>query len=125
MGSSDGSLRAPKSTTEKQIKENFDVFDWSIPDDSLAKFSEIPQAKYSSAAIRLHVLVILIKPCFGLLSKTTDYSELSLRVTLRFLISLNFAFTIVVHMRLIWGTDFIHETKSPYKTLEDLWDGEI
>lgn len=61
----------PKSTNEKRIKENFDVFDWSIPDDLLAKFSEIPQA------------------------------------------------------RLIRGADFVHETRSPYKTLEELWDGEI
>ncbi|KAL3753756.1 hypothetical protein ACJRO7_001055 [Eucalyptus globulus] len=61
----------PKSTNEKRIKENFDVFDWSIPDDLFAKFSEIPQA------------------------------------------------------RLIRGADFVHETKSPYKTLEELWDGEI
>lgn len=34
----------PKSTNEARIKENFDVFDWSIPDDLLAKFSEIEQA---------------------------------------------------------------------------------
>ena len=34
----------PKSTNEARIKENFDVFDWSIPEDLLAKFSEIEQA---------------------------------------------------------------------------------
>lgn len=34
----------PKSTKEARIKENFDVFDWSIPEDLFAKFSEIPQA---------------------------------------------------------------------------------
>ncbi|CAN4116046.1 unnamed protein product [Withania somnifera] len=33
----------PKSTNEARIKENFDVLNWSIPDDLLAKFSEIPQ----------------------------------------------------------------------------------
>ncbi|KAL3531778.1 hypothetical protein ACH5RR_005299 [Cinchona calisaya] len=33
----------PKSTKEERIKENFQVFDWSIPDDFLAKFSEIKQ----------------------------------------------------------------------------------
>ncbi|KAK4419028.1 NADPH-dependent aldo-keto reductase, chloroplastic [Sesamum alatum] len=61
----------PKSTTESRIKENFDVFSWSIPDDLFANFSEIEQA------------------------------------------------------RLIRGAYAVHETLSQYKTLEDLWDGEI
>uniref|UniRef100_A0A1J3DF98 Aldo-keto reductase family 4 member C10 n=1 Tax=Noccaea caerulescens TaxID=107243 RepID=A0A1J3DF98_NOCCA len=60
----------PKSTNEDRIKQNFDVFDWSIPDDLLSKFSEIEQGK------------------------------------------------------LMRGMSFVHET-SPYKTLEQLWDGEI
>ncbi|MED6163067.1 NADPH-dependent aldo-keto reductase, chloroplastic [Stylosanthes scabra] len=34
----------PKSANEERIKSNFDVFDWSIPDDLIAKFSEIKQA---------------------------------------------------------------------------------
>ncbi|GJV74978.1 NADPH-dependent aldo-keto reductase, chloroplastic [Tanacetum coccineum] len=34
----------PKSTNEARIKENFDVFKWSIPDDLLAEFSKIEQA---------------------------------------------------------------------------------
>ena len=34
----------PKSTNEARINENFDVFDWSIPEDLFAKFSEIEQA---------------------------------------------------------------------------------
>lgn len=34
----------PKSTSEARIKENFDVFDWSIPEDLFAKFAEIEQA---------------------------------------------------------------------------------
>lgn len=37
----------PKSTNESRIKENFDVFNWSIPDDMLAKFSEIQQASFA------------------------------------------------------------------------------
>jgi alcohol dehydrogenase (NADP+) len=41
----------PKSTNEARIKENFDVFDWSIPEDLFAKFSEIEQA--SSLALFL------------------------------------------------------------------------
>ncbi|KAG8376947.1 hypothetical protein BUALT_Bualt09G0117000 [Buddleja alternifolia] len=34
----------PKSIKESRIKENFDVFSWSIPNDLLAKFSKIEQA---------------------------------------------------------------------------------
>lgn len=34
----------PKSTNEARIRENLDVFDWSIPEDLFAKFSEIEQA---------------------------------------------------------------------------------
>ncbi|XP_047058710.1 aldo-keto reductase family 4 member C10-like [Lolium rigidum] len=35
----------PKSVSEDRIKQNFDVYDWSIPDDLLAKFSEIKQTR--------------------------------------------------------------------------------
>ena len=34
----------PKSTNEERIKNNIDVYGWSIPDDLMAKFSEIKQA---------------------------------------------------------------------------------
>lgn len=34
----------PKSINEDRIKENFDVFEWSIPEDLFAKFNEIEQA---------------------------------------------------------------------------------
>ena len=37
----------PKSTSEARIKQNFDVFDWSIPQDLMTKFSEIKQASSS------------------------------------------------------------------------------
>ena len=33
----------PKSTSEVRIKENFDVFDWSIPGDLFPKLFEIEQ----------------------------------------------------------------------------------
>lgn len=33
----------PKSTHESRMKENLDIFDWSIPDDLFVKFSEIQQ----------------------------------------------------------------------------------
>ncbi|KAF3449079.1 hypothetical protein FNV43_RR09803 [Rhamnella rubrinervis] len=61
----------PKSTNEARIKENFDVLDWSIPEDLSTKFSEIQQE------------------------------------------------------RLITGNGFVHETLGAYKTLEELWDGEL
>ncbi|XP_030456573.1 NADPH-dependent aldo-keto reductase, chloroplastic-like [Syzygium oleosum] len=61
----------PKSTNEARIKENSDVFDWSIPNDLFCKFSELPQVK------------------------------------------------------LIKGTGFVHETLGAYKTVEELWDGEV
>ncbi|KAL6616371.1 hypothetical protein ACP70R_038641 [Stipagrostis hirtigluma subsp. patula] len=60
----------PKSVSEERIKQNLGVYDWSIPDDLLAKFSEIKQ-------VRL----------------------------------LRGSFTVNPH--------------SVYKTLEELWDGEI
>ena len=34
----------PKSTNESRIKGNFDIFDWSIPQDLMTKISEIKQA---------------------------------------------------------------------------------
>jgi len=34
----------PKSTSEARIKENIDIFDWSIPEDMFTLFSEIEQA---------------------------------------------------------------------------------
>ncbi|XWS43761.1 hypothetical protein CRYUN_Cryun16bG0131700 [Craigia yunnanensis] len=34
----------PKSTSEARLKENLDIFNWSIPEDLFAKFSEIEQA---------------------------------------------------------------------------------
>ncbi|XP_027334920.1 NADPH-dependent aldo-keto reductase, chloroplastic-like [Abrus precatorius] len=35
----------PKSTNDARIKENFDLFHWSIPSDLLPKFSEIEQER--------------------------------------------------------------------------------
>ena len=33
----------PKSTNEARIKQNLEVYDWSIPDDMLVKITEIEQ----------------------------------------------------------------------------------
>ncbi|XP_014516627.1 NADPH-dependent aldo-keto reductase, chloroplastic [Vigna radiata var. radiata] len=70
-GLQSGQSVLPKSTTESRIKENFDVFDWSIPEELMAKFSEIKQD------------------------------------------------------RLIKGTFFVDDTYGAYKTVEELWDGEV
>ncbi|CAN0926499.1 NADPH-dependent aldo-keto reductase, chloroplastic [Linum grandiflorum] len=61
----------PKSTNETRIKENFDVQDWSIPDDLVTELSEIEQE------------------------------------------------------RLIRGDAFVSKTYGAYKTVEELWDGEL
>ncbi|KAK8512321.1 hypothetical protein V6N13_097027 [Hibiscus sabdariffa] len=61
----------PKSNSESRLKENLDIFSWSIPEDLFAKFSEIEQEK------------------------------------------------------LIRGSDFAHPTCGAYRTIEELWDGEI
>ncbi|VFQ74575.1 unnamed protein product [Cuscuta campestris] len=66
-----GNSVLPKSTNEGRIKENFDVFDWSVPEDLMSRFSEVEQA------------------------------------------------------RLIRGTSFVSDTYGSYKTVEELWDGEI
>jgi len=39
----------PKSVNEARIKENIDIFDWSIPEDLMAKFSEIKQVRLQRA----------------------------------------------------------------------------
>ncbi|XP_048430046.1 NADPH-dependent aldo-keto reductase, chloroplastic isoform X2 [Pyrus x bretschneideri] len=44
----------PKSTNEARIKENLNVFGWSIPDDLFAKFSEIEQARLIRGASFVH-----------------------------------------------------------------------
>lgn len=35
----------PKSLNEERIKQNLDVYDWSIPNDLLAMLSEIKQVR--------------------------------------------------------------------------------
>ncbi|BAT97190.1 hypothetical protein VIGAN_09056000 [Vigna angularis var. angularis] len=70
-GLQSGQSVLPKSTTESRIKENIDVFDWSIPEELMAKFSEIKQD------------------------------------------------------RLIKGTFFVDDNYGTYKTVEELWDGEV
>lgn len=52
----------PKSTNEARIRENLDVFDWSIPEDLFAKFSETEQAST--------LLSSLFNACFLLTTST-------------------------------------------------------
>ncbi|KAI3514458.1 hypothetical protein L1887_12874 [Cichorium endivia] len=61
----------PKSTNEARIKQNFAVFDWSIPDDLFKELSKIEQA------------------------------------------------------RLIRGEFLVNDTYGDYRSVEELWDGEI
>ncbi|CAH2058881.1 unnamed protein product [Thlaspi arvense] len=44
----------PKGTNEGRMRESIDVFDWSIPDDLFAKFSDIEQAKLFSGYFFVH-----------------------------------------------------------------------
>ncbi|KAK3162464.1 hypothetical protein QOZ80_1BG0089850 [Eleusine coracana subsp. coracana] len=69
-GIQQGQSVLPKSVDESRLKENIDLFGWSIPDGLFAKFSEIEQVKQ------------------------------------------------------IRNDSFVHP-QSVYKTIEELWDGEI
>eukprot|EP01018_Ginkgo_biloba_P034603 Gb_21766 [translate_table: standard] len=61
----------PKSSREDRIKANFEIFDWSIPQELFDQFSQIEQVK-------------------------------------------------------LFRSEFlVHETLSPYKSVEEIWDGEI
>ncbi|KAM0922765.1 hypothetical protein ACQ4PT_005945 [Festuca glaucescens] len=44
-GLQQGQSVLPKSANESRLKENIDLFDWSIPEELCAKLSEIKQAK--------------------------------------------------------------------------------
>ncbi|KAL4571759.1 hypothetical protein LXL04_018524 [Taraxacum kok-saghyz] len=66
-----GNSVLPKSTNESRIKQNFAVFDWSIPDDLFTELSKIEQA------------------------------------------------------RLIRGEFLVNDTYGDYRSVEELWDGEI
>ncbi|XP_061339798.1 NADPH-dependent aldo-keto reductase, chloroplastic-like isoform X1 [Gastrolobium bilobum] len=77
----------PKSTNEARIKENFDLFEWSIPEDLIVKFSEIKQASTS--------------------------------------FFFNTTWNLLLQERLIKGTFAVHETYGAYRSIEELWDGEV
>lgn len=58
----------PKSTNEARIKENFDIFGWSIPAELLAKFSEIQQVTlfYSQPRVRVFFSYIFASMIIGI-----------------------------------------------------------
>ena len=55
----------PKSVTEERIKQNIDVYDWSIPEDLLVKFSEIKQVS-STSFDHLYLIVNVFKHLYRL-----------------------------------------------------------
>ncbi|XP_021769588.1 NADPH-dependent aldo-keto reductase, chloroplastic-like isoform X2 [Chenopodium quinoa] len=44
----------PKTSNEARLKENLDVFDWSIPENLLCKLSEIKQEKFVKGVEMVH-----------------------------------------------------------------------
>ncbi|CAM0955219.1 unnamed protein product [Alopecurus aequalis] len=48
----------PKSSKEARIKENFDIFSWSIPEDLMAEFSEIKQTRLLKFGFAVHPLSV-------------------------------------------------------------------
>jgi diketogulonate reductase-like aldo/keto reductase len=46
----------PKSTNEERIRANLDIYDWSIPSDLFASFSEIEQASLGRNQHQQHML---------------------------------------------------------------------
>ncbi|MBA0756748.1 hypothetical protein Gogos_021504 [Gossypium gossypioides] len=93
----------PKSNSEARLKENLDVFNWSIPDDLFAKFSEIEQASVNF----ISSLSLLPSPQLSLLPMHACLLQTSLLE------------------KLIRGSNFVHPTCGAYRTTEELWDGEI
>ncbi|EMS58685.1 Aldo-keto reductase family 4 member C10 [Triticum urartu] len=52
----------PKSTNETRIKENLSIFDWSIPEDLMANFSEIQQASLNSILVKVLRAEFVVHP---------------------------------------------------------------
>ncbi|KAK3138594.1 hypothetical protein QOZ80_5AG0370890 [Eleusine coracana subsp. coracana] len=44
----------PKSANEERIKENIDIFGWSIPEDLMTKFSQIKQVRLLRVQVAVH-----------------------------------------------------------------------
>ncbi|KAE8662758.1 Aldo-keto reductase family 4 member C10 [Hibiscus syriacus] len=123
----------PKSNVESRMKENLDIFSCSIPEDLFAKFSEIEQASVnfmsSLPLLLLHVysycrLVHVCspyKPSFDAYHDSIRCVYISYPNLDKYLNYVNFA----LQEKLIRGREFVHRTCGSYRTLEELWDGEI
>uniref|UniRef100_A0A0E0HFH4 NADP-dependent oxidoreductase domain-containing protein n=1 Tax=Oryza nivara TaxID=4536 RepID=A0A0E0HFH4_ORYNI len=100
----------PKSTHEERIKENIDVYDWSIPEDLFIKLSEIEQARPESASA-----ADALKLCSCWVFFFGQDGELVM-------VLMNGDFDL--QMKLIRGEFWTHP-EGVYKSIEELWDGEI
>ena len=104
----------PKSVNESRMKENFSLFDWSIPPELFSKFSAIHQVNM---------------PCLMFVfcgKKMAHHMDTHACIIKNFnCLPLNKSSLILMQQRLLRGEFAIHETRSPYKSLEELWDGEI
>ncbi|GJN14594.1 hypothetical protein PR202_gb01439 [Eleusine coracana subsp. coracana] len=94
----------PKSTNEERIKANIDIFNWSIPDDLFAKFSEIEQASSTSTAAHFQKLKTSAVGRGSVLTFPVGDCDLQ--------------------ERLIRADFFVHP-EGVFKSVEELWDGEI
>ena len=101
-GAQSGHSVLPKSVNVSRIKENLSLFDWSIPQELFSKFSGIHQVN-----LVLEILLLVFVEIFCLLMISR--------------------FWMMIHMqqRLLRGDFAIHESLSPYKSLQELWAGEI
>ena len=97
-----GNSVLPKSTNEGRTRENLDVFDWSIPDDLFEKFSDIEQVRTCKSTRKLC--------CYVLPLLDLEMSDMYLDY---------------MQARLLDVSFFVHETLGSYRSLEELWDGEM
>lgn len=91
-GIQQGQSVLPKSTNESRLKENIDLFGWSIPEELCDKFSEIEQ----------------VQALFFQLSVSAQ-NERALRGE---------------QVKRVRNESLVH-SQSIYKTMDELWDGEI
>ena len=102
----------PKSSNESRIKENFDVFGWSIPEDLFSKFNDIEQVSKNIIFVETCKLVWMFNPII-----ITDMISYFTALTSDFMFKLQ--------AKLLRADFVAHDTYGPYRTLEEFWDGEI
>ncbi|THF99770.1 hypothetical protein TEA_005407 [Camellia sinensis var. sinensis] len=143
----------PKSVNESRIKENLNLFDWCIPPELFSKFAAIHQA-YSPLGspgswvkgeiLKEPILVEIaeklnkspaqvalrwgIQSDHSVLPKSVNESRIKENLNLfDWCIppELFSKFAAIHQQRLLRGDFAVHESKSPYTSLQELWDGEI